>query len=337
LIVVRALIRILGLSLAIWSTTTQHRCVGEEVAGTNAPASGTNALSSSITIEGVTYQEVRWGRITPAAVTIYHKTGIATFPMEKLPPDVQKQLGSSPEKAAQYRVAEARRQTRLQLATQYARVKTFDDREAANIDRYKGFDRMTMEMLIAGGKTFIDAYESGDTEKAELAYKDANDAYRKVQETKPIFGYKYNELLGDEVTVPVVFNMYTDNSGFYLQVGDGDFSTVAPIEVGKIRDIVAGLKKALEWAAQSYKQRLNARKLIGDWGTVRLEFVSEQGGAYCYTWLQARGPFSKQSLVEETTVELNMLNVRCLAVRMGNARNIVGERIQIERDSEGLK
>ena len=45
---------------------------------------------------------MRWGRVTPATVTIFHKTGVATIPLGKLPPDLQKQLGYDSQKAAEW-------------------------------------------------------------------------------------------------------------------------------------------------------------------------------------------------------------------------------------------
>jgi len=65
-----------------------------------------NAANSSITIDGTTYEEARWGRVTPSTVTIFHKTGIATLSLAKLPPELQKQFGYDPQKAAAWQVAE---------------------------------------------------------------------------------------------------------------------------------------------------------------------------------------------------------------------------------------
>ncbi|MGA2222659.1 MAG: hypothetical protein ABSH21_12955 [Verrucomicrobiia bacterium] len=80
------------------------------VTGNTIPSSASNtAASTSLTIDGVTYQDVRWGRLTPATVTIYHKTGIAAIPLEKLPPELQKRFGYDPKKASEYRAAEVAR------------------------------------------------------------------------------------------------------------------------------------------------------------------------------------------------------------------------------------
>ncbi len=64
----------------------------------NAAPSGVtgNALPASIVIDGTTYEEVRWERVTPTTVTIFHKTGVATIPLEKLPPELQRRFGYDP-------------------------------------------------------------------------------------------------------------------------------------------------------------------------------------------------------------------------------------------------
>jgi hypothetical protein len=60
-----------------------------------------------ITVDGVTYEDVRWGTTTPSAVTIFHKTGIGRIPLEKLSPELQKIFGYDPQKAIEYRQREA--------------------------------------------------------------------------------------------------------------------------------------------------------------------------------------------------------------------------------------
>ncbi|MGA2138689.1 MAG: hypothetical protein ABSH14_07495 [Verrucomicrobiia bacterium] len=70
-------------------------------------ASTTNpAAPTQITIDGTTYTDFRWGRVTPATVTLFHKTGVATIPLEKLPPDLQQQFGYDPQRAAQWQAAQ---------------------------------------------------------------------------------------------------------------------------------------------------------------------------------------------------------------------------------------
>ena len=286
-----------------------------------------------LTVDGVTYSNVTFGTVTPSSVTIFFRTGVASIALEKLPPDVQKQLGYSPEKIAELRTEEAK----ARAAKLYANAKAFL-KCTSDVDSFKGEDRTFVEGAASVLKMYVERYETYGPADDELqTVIPAMDKTIKMFDLKPVFGYRYNEIVRDEVAVPIIFDMYSNSAQFYLRVGDGDFCTVAPIALGKIREIVAGLNKALEWAEQCRKEQLNAEKLVGDWSTVRLEFVSKDGGAHCFIWLRARGPFTKQSLLEDNTVKLNMLNIRCLAVRMVNARNIAMERLHIERDSERLK
>ncbi len=71
-----------------------------------ARAEDANALPRTITVDGITYSNVTWRTVTPAAISIIHSTGAATIPLEKLPPELQKRFRYDPEKAAEYRAAE---------------------------------------------------------------------------------------------------------------------------------------------------------------------------------------------------------------------------------------
>jgi hypothetical protein len=66
-----------------------------------------NDTNLTLTVDGVTYSNVTWHTVTPATVSIFHQTGVATIPLEKLPPQLQRQFGYDPQKAADYRAAEA--------------------------------------------------------------------------------------------------------------------------------------------------------------------------------------------------------------------------------------
>jgi hypothetical protein len=78
-----------------------------------ADESQTNSIS--LTVDGQTYQNVRWGRVTTETVTIFHSTGVATIPLWKLPEDLQKQFSYDPKA-----VAEKKRIQQEQLQKQAA-------------------------------------------------------------------------------------------------------------------------------------------------------------------------------------------------------------------------
>ena len=71
-------------------------------AATNAApgAVTSNALPASITIDGIVYSNVTWRMVTAATVTIFHQTGVASIPLEKLPPELQQRFGYQPQKTA---------------------------------------------------------------------------------------------------------------------------------------------------------------------------------------------------------------------------------------------
>ncbi len=71
-----------------------------------ARAEETNTLPGTITVDGLTYSNVTWHTVTPATVTIFHQTGVASIPLEKLPPELQKRFGYAPQKADEYLRAE---------------------------------------------------------------------------------------------------------------------------------------------------------------------------------------------------------------------------------------
>ena len=72
----------------------------------SAPGLTNPSAPTQITIDGTTYTDVRWGRVTPATVTLFHKTGVATVLLSKLPPDLQKQFAYDPQRAAEWQAAQ---------------------------------------------------------------------------------------------------------------------------------------------------------------------------------------------------------------------------------------
>jgi hypothetical protein len=70
-------------------------------------AEDTNTLPTTITVDGVTYSNVTWRTVTPAMVTIFHETGVASLSLDKLPPELQRRFGYDPQKAAAYRARES--------------------------------------------------------------------------------------------------------------------------------------------------------------------------------------------------------------------------------------
>ena len=98
-------------------------------------AEETNTLPTTITVEGIIYSNVTWHTVTPAAVTIYHQTGVASIPLEELPADLQKRFGYDPQKAAAYRgeelAAEQQRLADTQARERVRQQREVESQEAA--------------------------------------------------------------------------------------------------------------------------------------------------------------------------------------------------------------
>jgi len=85
-------------------------------------ASHADETNLTLTVDGITYSNVTFRTVTPATVNIFHKTGVATIPLEKLPLELQKRFGYDPQKAAGYRRAETERAAEIQAAQNRGRI-----------------------------------------------------------------------------------------------------------------------------------------------------------------------------------------------------------------------
>jgi hypothetical protein len=108
--------------------------------------SGLLAAESNVTltVDGQTYSNVVFGALTPYAVNIRHATGIASVPLVKLPPDLQKRFGYDPNKAAEHHAREVAQRAALAA------------RETASIQRARQKAQQA-EVLEEIGKKAIDA------------------------------------------------------------------------------------------------------------------------------------------------------------------------------------
>jgi len=92
----------------------------------------------TLTIDGVIYSNVVWRSATADSVSILHKTGVASIPLEKLPPDLQKRFDYDPQKAAAYRASQQVAQAARQEALRKAREEEEADRQwQAQLDEAK--------------------------------------------------------------------------------------------------------------------------------------------------------------------------------------------------------
>lgn len=79
-------------------------------------ASHADETNLTLTVDGVIYSNVTFGTVTPLSVSIRHKTGAASVPLWKLPPDLQQRFRYDPVRAADYMAAQQRAEAARQEA-----------------------------------------------------------------------------------------------------------------------------------------------------------------------------------------------------------------------------
>jgi hypothetical protein len=98
----------------------------------------------TLTVDGVTYNDVRFGLITPVSVSIIHSTGVVSIPLTKLPPELQRQFGYNPQKAAEWQAAQQKAAAR---AAEARKVAAEASRKAAATTEWA----LTVERILPDG------------------------------------------------------------------------------------------------------------------------------------------------------------------------------------------
>jgi hypothetical protein len=138
-------------------------------------------------LEGVRYENIRWGRPTPASITIYHKNGAAKIPLEKLPPYLQKRFNYDAIKAAEYRAADneaeakAREQRKDELQLREKEDQTRRRVSEAEAEARRTASRADAEVLEKKREAAEDvAIQKRASEAHEEARKAANESQARV-------------------------------------------------------------------------------------------------------------------------------------------------------------
>ncbi len=112
------------------AASPQPKAGDANIHGTTSFTYETNGLPATITIDRVTYENIRWGTVTPYSVAIFHKSGIAKIPLERLTPELQKRFHYDSQKAAAYRAAESATDAQARVAAA-ERERKYQERKKA--------------------------------------------------------------------------------------------------------------------------------------------------------------------------------------------------------------
>lgn len=201
---------------------------------------------------------------------------------------------------------------------------------------YSNSDKSTATSLILLYKEWIKVYQKNPKD-ARRAYKKCFADIQNLLKEKDIIAYKYNEFLKREVEVPVQFNLFTNSNDFYFKIGDGDFSTIASVSLKQLLELQKAITKIQGWKQQCREQKLNARKDVGRFGGINLEFVSKDKGKNIYVWMTAKGAWAKDRMITEQTVRLTPLNISAIYFHIGRASELYKAREEEKRNAEKLK
>ena len=132
--------------------------------------SASDTTNLTVTIDKVAYSNVTWGTVTPVSATMFHSTGIAVVPLDKLPPELQQRFDYDPRKAAEFRAAEKkadetgdlrwdRDKTSKQIAYAMGNfgsiLQDFDwDLRHNSVDRMRGRYRALLDLKKLGHKDY---------------------------------------------------------------------------------------------------------------------------------------------------------------------------------------
>jgi hypothetical protein len=204
-------------------------------------------------------------------------------------------------------------------------------------DTYKSrSDQSTANELLRIYGEWIKSYDRNPSDLVP-AYKKLQQQGQQIFQRKQIVAYKYNEFLGAEIEVPVVFNLFKDSDSFYFKVGDGDFSTIAPVSISELLSLMDAIQKVQEWKQTCRRERLSTRKEVGRFGGISLEFVSQEEGENIYVWMTAKGPWAKDRMIEEQKVRLTPLNISAIYFHIGRSKELYDARDERRKNAERLK
>jgi hypothetical protein len=198
----------------------------------------------------------------------------------------------------------------------------------ANKSQYIGADIQTIETLTGAAEAVVKAYEAGDKAKTVELGK-ARQALKEIAYQKgDINAYKYNEFVKEEVVVPVKFDLYSGGEDFYMQVGDGNFSTIITVPLNDLYGFINNLQRIDSWITTCREQKLETKKDFYSIGDTVFTFSSFDNGKMWLVWMKIRGKFREDALVESQEVKLTPLNFWRLAEHMTQAQQIALKRLK---------
>ena len=209
-------------------------------------------------------------------------------------------------------------------------------RAKRSIKYFIGSDIEVAKKVVQLQESFISEYVGSESAR-KAAHEKLARAVKSIYESKPVVGYKYNEILKKQIEMPITFNLYEDADLYYIKIGDGDFSTIASISPKQLLNLTEMHIKMTEWIEQCIADKMDVRKDVGQFGGISIEFISSDSSDNIYLLLTANGQFAGDRLLEKQVVSINLLNWTCLITRIAKVKELNDARDKRRANAEKLK
>jgi hypothetical protein len=169
-----------------------------------------------------------------------------------------------------------------------------------------------VDVLMATALAYLAAHQKGAATESDWAnYKEKSE---RALRSMPVMAAKYNEVVRENLSIPVRVGWGKDGDSLYLQVGEGAFATT--VWFNQVEDYVAvrdALGKSLSWFAQTQDEALEATKDMGEWSGATLRFESFDGGTKAIVRLTVT---QHRPITQKQVVKLNRLSTQALYLQM---------------------
>lgn len=205
------------------------------------------------------------------------------------------------------------------------------------ISSYPVEEQVVLTNVITNNEEFVSKYTNATPDKRSVIANEFKNKCQTLLDSRPIYGFRYNEILHRDTITPVDFNIYKNNDGIYIEVGSGDFCTVADIPLEEFGKILESQSTLFRWSKQCSNDSMNAEKELYKSQSITMEFVSQDNGDNQFIRVSVSGPFSKRSLLSSQNIIMTKMNFFALINKMTKAEQMLKERLNLKSNSDKLK
>lgn len=166
-----------------------------------------------------------------------------------------------------------------------------------------------VERLKNAARTYLAARKRGDKSDAPWnAYRDESMAALKAM---PVLAGDYNEITRTELPKPVHVG-WTPQAKLFVSIGEGVFGRATHLETWEWNELAAALGRAIEWSLQAREEGIEAKREVGKWRDLTVEFESYEKGTVAFYTLK----IARSGHLHGESVRLTRLNTQALLQHM---------------------